>query len=87
MFENVQQGPADPMFDLKKAADNDTSSDKIDLGVGIYRNKEGCYHEMSVLKWVSLSTRFRAPGNPCSDKLCMIQAKKTLHERNPGHDV
>lgn len=55
MFDNVQQGPADPIFDLKKAADNDTSPEKIDLGVGIYRNEEGIYHEMHVLKEVSES--------------------------------
>lgn len=54
MFENVQQGPPDPMFDLKKAADSDTSPEKVDLGVGIYRNEEGCYHEMNALKEVSL---------------------------------
>ncbi|GKZ27419.1 hypothetical protein AbraCBS73388_004637 [Aspergillus brasiliensis] len=64
MFENMQRGPVDPMFDLKKVADNDTSPEKVDLGVGIYRNEEGYYHEMEVLK----------------------VAKKTLNERNPGHD-
>ena len=52
MFANVQQGPPDPMFDLKNMADNDRSQEKIDLGVGIYRNEEGGYHEMQALKEV-----------------------------------
>ncbi|CAG8364960.1 unnamed protein product [Penicillium salamii] len=47
MFENVLRGPKDPMFDLKKQADNDNSKNKIDLGVGIYRNEEGSYHELN----------------------------------------
>ncbi|KAJ6086811.1 hypothetical protein N7467_005725 [Penicillium canescens] len=50
MFKNVQQGPVDPMFDLKKLADNDTSPEKVDLGVGIYRNEYGQYHEMEAIK-------------------------------------
>jgi aspartate aminotransferase len=54
MFENVQQGPVDPMFDLKKLADNDTSPEKVDLGVGIYRNENGQYHEMEAIKEVML---------------------------------
>lgn len=54
MFENVQQGPVDPMFVLKRDADNDVSPDKVDLGVGIYRNTEGKYHEMGVLREVRL---------------------------------
>lgn len=53
MFANVQQGPTDPMFDLKNMADNDQSAGKIDLGVGIYRNEEGRYHEMQAIKEVS----------------------------------
>jgi len=54
MFRNVQQGPVDPMFDLKKLADNDTSPEKVDLGVGIYRNENGQYHEMEAIKEVIL---------------------------------
>ncbi|GAD94180.1 aspartate aminotransferase [Paecilomyces variotii No. 5] len=50
MFEDVQPGPKDPMFDLKKLADNDTSPQKIDLGVGVYRNEDGGYHELQVVE-------------------------------------
>lgn len=53
MFENVQRGPVDPMFDLKNLANNDDSLDKIDLGVGIYRNEEGKYHELKAIMEVS----------------------------------
>lgn len=49
MFDNVPRGPKDPMFDLKKQADNDHSPRKVDLGVGIYRNEEGNYHEINAV--------------------------------------
>ncbi|KAL3459099.1 pyridoxal phosphate-dependent transferase [Aspergillus heterothallicus] len=50
MFEHVQPGPDDPMFRLKKEADADTSEKKVDLGVGIYRDEEGHYHELMVVQ-------------------------------------
>ncbi|KAL4418070.1 aspartate aminotransferase [Colletotrichum abscissum] len=53
MFGHVQPGPPDPMFTLKRDADNDTSPEKVDLGVGIYRNEEGSYQELEVVKKVS----------------------------------
>lgn len=59
MFENVQQGPVDPMFVLKRDADSDASPDKVDLGVGIYRNTEGKYHKMGVLREVSMSVQLQ----------------------------
>lgn len=52
MFGHVQPGPPDPMFTLKRDADNDTSPEKVDLGVGIYRNEEGSYQELEVVKKV-----------------------------------
>jgi aspartate aminotransferase len=52
MFEDVPPGPQDPMFDLKKLADNDISPQKVDLGVGIYRNEQGKYHELQGIKKV-----------------------------------
>ncbi|KXH57983.1 aspartate aminotransferase [Colletotrichum salicis] len=50
MFEHVQPGPPDPMFTLKRDADNDTSPEKVDLGVGIYRGEEGSYQELDVVR-------------------------------------
>ncbi|KAF6829004.1 aspartate aminotransferase [Colletotrichum musicola] len=50
MFGHIQPGPPDPMFTLKKNADTDLSSRKVDLGVGIYRNEAGVYQELEVVK-------------------------------------
>lgn len=54
MFENVPPGPPDPVFTLKKLADGDLSPNKVDLGVGVYRNEQGGYHELEAVKQVSL---------------------------------
>lgn len=53
MFENVPPGPPDPVFTLKKLADGDLSPNKVDLGVGVYRNEQGGYHELEAVKRVS----------------------------------
>ncbi|KAL7933031.1 aspartate aminotransferase [Trichoderma chlorosporum] len=50
MLDNIAAGPPDPMYMLKKWADSDTNSQKADLGVGIYRNEAGQYHEMDCVK-------------------------------------
>ncbi|THZ48355.1 hypothetical protein D6C88_10022 [Aureobasidium pullulans] len=49
-FGEVEAGPVDPMFHLKLQADLDTSPAKVDLGVGIYRNENGLYHEYGAIK-------------------------------------
>ncbi|KAM6534344.1 hypothetical protein FALCPG4_007272 [Fusarium falciforme] len=49
-FQSVAKGPRDPMFDLKKAADGNTSPLKVDLGAGVYRNEAGAYHEFPAVK-------------------------------------
>jgi aspartate/tyrosine/aromatic aminotransferase len=54
MFEIVQPGPKDFMFELKKRADKDFSPEKIDLGVGIYRNELGGCHELRCVTEVSI---------------------------------
>lgn len=54
MFETVERGPRDLMFELKKRADNDLSPEKVDLGVGIYRNELGRYHELGCIKEVTV---------------------------------
>ncbi|OHW99802.1 aspartate aminotransferase [Colletotrichum incanum] len=50
MFGHIQPGPPDPMFTLKKNADNDNSPEKVDLGVGIYRSEAGKYQELKVIR-------------------------------------
>ncbi|KAK7217070.1 hypothetical protein V2G26_005073 [Clonostachys chloroleuca] len=50
MFESILPGPPDVMYNLEVRAENDTSSAKVDLGVGIYRNNAGQYQELHVVK-------------------------------------
>jgi hypothetical protein len=51
-FDNVPRGPPDVMYHLKQRADNDLHPQKIDLGVGIYRNEHGAYHELQAVTQV-----------------------------------
>lgn len=62
MFKSFQRGPVDPMFILKKKADEDVSPEKADLGVGIYRNEAGLYSELDSVKQVGLSLSTRCHG-------------------------
>ncbi|KAI1291183.1 aspartate aminotransferase [Xylaria venustula] len=50
MFDQIQPGPADPIFFLKKTADEDLDPRKVDVGVGIYRNEDGKYQELDVVR-------------------------------------
>ncbi|KAI0198961.1 aspartate aminotransferase [Astrocystis sublimbata] len=50
MFDQIPPGPEDPMFFLKKRADKDSDCRKVDVGVGIYRNEEGNYQELDVIR-------------------------------------
>jgi len=52
LFSKVANGPTDPMFDLKVQLDADRSPLKIDLGAGVYRDENGAYYELSVVKKV-----------------------------------
>lgn len=49
-FSDVPQGPADPVYILKNAVDVDKSPDKVDLGVGVYRNEQAQYHELQAIR-------------------------------------
>lgn len=50
MLESIQSGPPDPIYFLKKKADEDPSPRKVDLGVGIYRDETGKYQEFESIK-------------------------------------
>ncbi|KAI5459243.1 aspartate aminotransferase [Mariannaea sp. PMI_226] len=63
-FDNVKQGAPDIMYHLKVQADGDKSPNKVDLGVGIYRNEKGLYNEMKVLKEAKIAL---ASANPDHD--------------------
>ena len=49
LFLDVPPGPPDPMFYLKKASDGDTSPEKIDVGIGVYRSEKPGYHEFNAI--------------------------------------
>lgn len=65
MFGHIQPGPPDPMFILKKNADNDRNPEKVDLGVGIYRSEACTYQELEVVKLV---------GQSCSTAYASVQS-------------
>lgn len=41
MFEHIQAAPSDPILGLNDAYKNDTNSNKINLGVGVYKDEQG----------------------------------------------
>ncbi|MGB0941385.1 MAG: amino acid aminotransferase [Marinomonas sp.] len=41
MFENIQAAPADPILGLNESFANETSPNKINLGVGVYKDEQG----------------------------------------------
>lgn len=41
MFENIQVAPADPILGLNDAYRNDPNPNKINLGVGVYKDELG----------------------------------------------
>ncbi|KAF2850961.1 aspartate aminotransferase [Plenodomus tracheiphilus IPT5] len=49
-FHDVPEGPPDPVFTLKSAVDADKTPEKVDLGVGVYRNEQGQYNELEAIK-------------------------------------
>jgi aspartate aminotransferase, cytoplasmic len=63
MLEEVCRGPSDPMFWVKQKADADNAKEKVDLGVGIYRNELGKYQEFGVIK----SVRYCSKGETCAN--------------------
>lgn len=54
-FAPLRRAPVDPMFILKARADSDTHPDKVDLGVGVYRQEDGGYYEFPAIKKVALA--------------------------------
>ena len=41
MFEELQMAPADPILGLSEAFGTDTNPEKINLGVGVYKDESG----------------------------------------------
>lgn len=62
-FQDVPQGPPDPVFILKSAVDADKDPKKVDLGVGVYRNEQGQYNELATIKEAKKVLTQRALGH------------------------
>ncbi|KAM6487565.1 aspartate aminotransferase [Trichoderma sp. SZMC 28011] len=63
MLDDIEAGPPDPMYTLKKWADGDTCDQKADLGVGIYRNEAGVYQEMDCIKQAKVELSKQSLGH------------------------
>ncbi len=50
MFDNLAALPADPLLGLITAFLEDTNPDKVDLGVGVYKDESGHTAIMSAIK-------------------------------------
>ena len=50
MFESLETAPADPILGLSEAFKNDTSPNKINLGVGVYKNANGSTPVLSAVQ-------------------------------------
>lgn len=50
MFESIEKRPPDPILGLSAAYNRDPNPDKIDLGVGVYKDEEGKTPVMAAVK-------------------------------------
>ena len=50
MFEQIQRVPGDAILGLIEAFNNDTNPQKVDLGVGVYRDAAGTTPVMRAVK-------------------------------------
>ena len=50
MFSHLTQAPTDPIMLLMDQFQNDTRADKVDLGVGVYKDSSGITPIMAAIK-------------------------------------
>ncbi|WP_040977502.1 amino acid aminotransferase [Necropsobacter massiliensis] len=50
MFENIQAAPADPILGLGEAFKSETRANKINLGIGVYKDAQGATPIMQAVK-------------------------------------
>ena len=50
MFDHIKALPADPLLGLITAFNDDPNPNKVDLGVGVYRDESGHTPIMSAIK-------------------------------------
>lgn len=77
-FDDVQKGVPDAMYHLKVQADGDSHPKKVDLGVGVYRNEQGAFHE---LRAVTKVCDLQGAGNEW--KLTSAEGKATSCGNKP----
>lgn len=58
VFAAVQKAPEDPLFGLMAAYRADTSPDKVDLGIGAYRDNNAKPWVLPVVKKVGQKTGY-----------------------------
>lgn len=58
-FSEVQAGPVDPMFVLKRDYESDTDPKKIDLGIGVLRDEKGKTFELPAIQKGSGLSQYR----------------------------
>ena len=58
-FSEVEAGPVDPMFVLKRDYENDKNPAKIDLGVGVLRDENGETFELPAVQKVRQLTTLK----------------------------
>ena len=59
MFEKFQPAKADPILGLSKLFHADPRAEKIDLGVGVYKDKDGITPVMSSVKKAEVMVKKR----------------------------
>ena len=61
MFEHIKAAPADPILGLGEAFKSETRENKINLGIGVYKDAQGTTPIMRAVKrriiWLSMVLR------------------------------
>jgi aspartate aminotransferase len=87
-FEDVCRGPADPVYILKSAVEAEISPNKVDLGVGVYRNEKAQYHELEIVREAKEVLTQKELGHDYEvttrDAQCVKNAAGILFRENAG---
>ena len=71
MFENLQMAPADPILGLTEAFKKDTNPNKVNLGVGVYKNEHGQTSILASVKEAEGEILVAAPGS--GSEACLME--------------
>jgi aspartate aminotransferase len=75
----VQKGPEDPILGVTVAFNKDTNPNKINLGVGAYRDDNGKPFILSAVKKVCITSTLRHSE-------ALLQAEKRIFDSNMNHE-